>query len=169
MLLPILLIACLTKLSTQVVVCTDPTYYYNSNLGYCILCSFGCLECCDENLCSKCGAGYVLSSTSGLCMACPQNCLACTETFSCTTCANGTTASGGSCIGCSNGCSACTNATYCTTCSPGYYLTANHTCGPCPTGTLTCSFAAGTGYTNNTCQDDYYLGGGACNKCQPPC
>lgn len=27
--------------------CTDPAYYYNQDLGYCILCSFGCLECCD--------------------------------------------------------------------------------------------------------------------------
>lgn len=54
--------------------CSDPTYYYNQNLGYCILCSFGCLECCDENLCSKCATGYVLSTTTGLCLECPQNC-----------------------------------------------------------------------------------------------
>ena len=50
--------------------CSDSTYYYNNNLSTCILCGFGCSECCDENVCFTCSAGFVLS-TKGTCLECP--------------------------------------------------------------------------------------------------
>jgi len=28
--------------------------YYNAELNVCLVCSSGCLSCCDENLCSSC-------------------------------------------------------------------------------------------------------------------
>lgn len=40
----IIIIALLSMLVRECVsVCTDPTYYYNAHLGYCILCPFACL------------------------------------------------------------------------------------------------------------------------------
>lgn len=35
----------------------EVNYFYNTHLSQCILCSNGCLACCDENLCNLCDTG----------------------------------------------------------------------------------------------------------------
>lgn len=45
------LLACAAALSC------DTGEYANTYLGACLLCPTGCLQCCDENLCSSCDSG----------------------------------------------------------------------------------------------------------------
>lgn len=96
--------------------CVDETYYYNADLDLCIVCPFGCLECCDENLCSVCAEEFVLDSNTGLCEGCPENCIECAENLTCLMCMTGATLTSGACVSCPTGCLTCNADQTCISC-----------------------------------------------------
>ena len=72
---------------------------------------------------------------------------------------------------CMNNCLTCPNATVCTTCMPGYFVSANSNCQPCPSTCTACTVGS-TGSPNCTaCISSAQLSvsDGKCYVCDPSC
>ncbi len=116
-------------------------YYLDLVLGNCVSCAEAipdCVECLNENYCTRCAEGTELSD--GVCssvgpvpIACiDPHCAECpTRSDFCVRCSRGYFLVNGVCSPCQPDCLRCNSTLVCTECSPGYYLAVNSTCVPC--------------------------------------
>ena len=93
-----------------------------------------CLECDENNYCSRCQSGYyiqniVVNATSGICLACDKGCRQCLSRGICTQCFDGFAQNTTCCPKCSIGCKTCDYFdNNCTACTYDYILDENFEC-----------------------------------------
>ncbi len=162
--------------------------------GQIIKCPAFCFNCSDQNTCTTCVRGFVLTPNNK-CRGCVMSCSSCNASniTQCTSCAHGLQLVNGSCISCPNNCKEC-NEGVCSTCFPGFQTNSLGQCVlqcfvPCascpdnqPTVCLSCFNGAifdsatnscslnTTCNTNSNCEDcgvgfNYVNVGGTCLPC----